>query len=269
MAEPFFLADKLQGFATILSAPAAMSGTQASNIFRHEPGMVFRTASAGANALIEVIFDAGRLIEWDTLAFIGGNLRPGDKTSLHASATDPAVPLIVENLMFTLDPLPARNPPTPTPPKIVRFRSAPISHRYFRVRHMMGDTAHPDGYQQIGTVLLGKRFSFGQDMDANASVALLDPSPVVDGPGFEDAERFQPYPNWRVSFSYISDAQWWDFFGFLRSVGETQRVLFVPEPDLPGRHHETVTFGRLKQVSGRHPIYNAWQAEINVLGAQP
>lgn len=269
MAEPFFLLDKLEGLATVTSAPAALPGTLAANMLRHEPGMVFRTGAGTAGHLIEIIIDAGRLIDWDTFAVLGSNTRPGDSVALYASAADPAVPATAPNLQFALTAEPARVPDTGSPPKVVKTRLTTASHRYFRLQHLVGVTNHPDGYQQIGTVLIGKRFSFGQDMDVNASAALADPSPIVEGPGFEDADRYAPLPNWRVSFSYVPDVLWWEFYGFLRRAGETRRVLFVPEPERPERYHETVTFGRLKQVSGRHPVYNGWQAEVNVLGAQP
>lgn len=274
MSAPFFLADLLAGHATVTaSSHAAHAGTSRANIVSHEPGLVYRGGTGAATEWVDVTVDAGRLIGFDTCAYLGTNLRGGasaavaDRVSVLAHPTDPTV---VGDEIFPAQHVPAKSPDTSGPVKIVLTRADVVTARYFRFRvGVATDVAHPDGYLQIGTVLVGKRQSFGFLMDVDALHFLEDLSPVMTGPGFEDAKPYPPLPGWRCSFSWIPHEQWLSWIGWARQVGQSRKVLFVPEPARPERYHEQVVFGRLRQIAGRHPIHDGWQAEIEIVSGQP
>lgn len=264
VTRPFFLRDILRNYpgSGIIASPASVAPTEPRFLFVNEPGLVWRLNAVSTFIVLDVAYVATT----QALALLWTNLRATDQLRWRAANTEgelTTTPIYDSGLInaYSGDLLTAK------PTKHLHILPSNVSARYWRLD--IDATGHPDGYIQLGRMLLGIAITLQDDMDTELSQFIVDPSVVDEGPGYEDVEEYLPLPGWQCTFSWVSDVFWRSFFAFSQEVGSRRPVLFVPLPLEPDRLQDSAVFGRMQTIEGRHPIHDGWQVEIRIVSLHP
>jgi|GEM_PF-4727462 len=259
---PFFLHDRAPRAVAIPAASAAIAPTLAAFVLNNEPGLVWRTASLTAF----IVLDMAVAIPAQAFALLWTNLRPTDTVRWRGAETEAALtsaPIWDSGVQ----PAFAGSLLNDVPAKHVFTAATEVAARFWRVD--ISAPLHPDGYVQVGRLLLGRGLMLADDMDSAAGQTFYDDSLIDEGPGYVDVEVYAPLPGWRCSFSWVPNAAYRQWLALVREIGQAVPVLFVPVPAEPERLQDTAVFGRLQRTEFRHPIYDGWTVDIDIKSLHP
>lgn len=255
---PWFLRNYLTGVPTVLASSATEAPTAVSRAFNDEPGLVWRSSDVGA-CFLEI--DMGWPATINAFALLWTNLRATDTVRWRGAASQAQL-TTAPGYDSGLLPSFAGTLYTAKRTKHVLALEAAQSFRFWRID--IAASGLP--YVEIGRFLLGTRVHLSDDMDVDAVQFVQDPSVIDEGPGYEDVEAYASLIGWRCSFSWIPDAVWRaSWFPFLQEIGQRLPVLFVPQPEAPEHFQDMVVYGRLRSTQGRHPLYDGWVQDIEIV----
>jgi hypothetical protein len=214
-----------------------------------QPKAVLRTAAAPAGQAISAVvaIDLGSDQPIDVVAAMFTNLTSAATWAIWAStaAQGPAVETAPQQLLaasaFGVAPAVAgRRHALWTAP-------APITRRYVRIR--LNDTAaNADRFVQLGLALAGRRLALGQGAYSNFELGsgrlIQDLSTIRTLPGGETyAERGARVPEWRATWSGVTEAEYREAWALLCAAGESAPVLAVEDPDAAPGQPEAMHYG--------------------------
>lgn len=252
---PFFL---LPMTPTVNSSTSAVATNPVANLLLDEPGLTYRANSASAGF---IILDMGAAVSIDTVALLGTNLRTADTVRVRAGTSAGNT---TSSPTYDGTALAAwTGTKTATRAKTVQTFTS-HSARYWRID--LAATSHPDGYLEIGRVVIGARVESPVPLPQRAAPFIVDPSVIDEAEGWESIDERDGLSGWRVPFDWITDsawdATWWPF---LLTAKLSKRTLFVPFPDTASKLNDTAIYGRLRSFENAHPIHDGHQCEITIV----
>ncbi|MXO94300.1 hypothetical protein GRI62_11905 [Erythrobacter arachoides] len=214
-----------------------------SNAFNDIPSMLWASPTGSTQSYIIVEntrpwyeIDKGA---FDTVVFISGTfvtvrIRTGD------TPTGVGV--------YDSGELPWREPTNPSGYYMTKssYRIPAQTARYVRIDF----TRASSGAMNLRRLVIGKAMPLGTTggLDIGAEMSWVDDSIVYSGPQYEFFDQGQTYPQYKVSVSFIDQADFETWSSNLAVIGKTRAVFFAPDDD-PQSHHRFSAFGRIQNVA--------------------
>lgn len=248
--------------ATTATIGSELAIAPAINALNDEYAMVWRT-TALTNTY--VILDLGSAVAVDTAAVLFSNLRSSDTVRVRSGTSAANTTAAPTSDFSTAAYSGAKNADART--QTICNLPETITARYWRID--ITATSHPDGFVQVGRIVLGQSVDFGHEMDLEATRIMKENSVNYEGPGYMDVDEYMNYSGWAVTMSLIDGTLWRDtVFPFLLKIGVNRRcVLFVPQPLVPTSYQNEVVYGRMtKLIEAQQRVYNGWWCDIAIMG---
>lgn len=105
------------------------------------------------------------------------------------------------------------------------------SLRYWRIR--IEDTQNPDGYVELGKVIIGPRFDFPFNFAVGGSFSILDESKVVQSlGGTRYFDKRSKRRRMAFNFAYLDGPEQFSrLFDILADLGTTEEFMLIENPD--------------------------------------
>lgn len=244
-----YSADATFGAGSALGINAAFPAAQLAD---PQPKAVLRTAAAPAGQALSLVLaiDLGSDQPIDMVAAMFTNLTSAATWAIWAStaAQGPAVETAPQQLLASsafgvAASVPGRR-------HALWLATAPITRRHLRIR--INDTAaNADRFIQIGLALVGRRLALGQGEYANFELGsgrrVEDLSIIRQLPGGEThVERAARVPNWRATWSGVTEAHYREAWALLMEAGESAPMLAVEDPDAAPGQPEAMHYGLIQ-----------------------
>ena len=210
---------------TIISA-AAQTTAPAVNLLADDVGLIYRSTTLTPTLTVL----SGSPTPIDTVALVNTNLRCFDAVRIRIGDTqtdvDGTAPVDIQ--------MPAWSgiKSSQTKAMTVLRLPAPVSGKYVRID--ITATGHPDGYVQIGRLVIGSSATnqfgaIGQDVE----VTINDGSESYDYRGNTGWDKFAKTQSFKAPVNWITEQQYRrDWHRTLTAAGNSSAVLFVPAYDL-------------------------------------
>ncbi|MBT2244581.1 hypothetical protein JQK15_13635 [Sphingobium sp. BHU LFT2] len=210
---------------TIISA-AAQTTAPAVNLLTDDVGLIYRSTTLTPTLTVL----SGSPTPIDTVALVNTNLRCFDAVRIRIGDTqtdvDGTAPVDIQ--------MPAWSgiKSSQTKAMTVLRLPAPVAGKYVRID--ITATGHPDGYVQIGRVVIGSSATnqfgaIGQDVE----VTINDGSESYDYRGNTGWDKYAKTQSFKAPVNWITEQQYRrDWHRTLTSAGNSSAVLFVPSYEL-------------------------------------
>lgn len=210
---------------SIISA-AAQTTAPAVNLLADDVGLIYRSTTLTPTLTVL----SGSPTPIDTVALVNTNLRCFDAVRIRIGDTqtdvDGTAPVDIQ--------MPAWSgiKSSQTKAMTVLRLPAPVSGKYVRID--ITATGHPDGYVQIGRLVIGSSATnqfgaIGQDVE----VTINDGSESYDYRGNTGWDKYAKTQSFKAPVNWITEQQYRrDWHRTLTSAGNSSAVLFVPSYDL-------------------------------------
>lgn len=210
---------------SIISA-AAQTTAPAANLLADDVGLIYRSTTLTPTLTVL----SGSPTPIDTVALVNSNLRCFDAVRIRIGDTqtdvDGTAPVDIQ--------MPAWSgiKSSQTKAMTVLRLPAPVAGKYVRID--ITATGHPDGYVQIGRLVIGSSATnqfgaIGQDVE----VTINDGSESYDYRGNTGWDKYAKTQSFKAPVNWITEQQYRrDWHRTLTSAGNSSAVLFVPSYDL-------------------------------------
>lgn len=230
----------------------------ARNANQDTPGMVWRSANL-TTVYAKVQLDG---TAWDTIALVGTNLRATDTIRVRAGTT---ATIVDGTTSLTVDQtFAAWTGSAPTNGALsFKLLTAPVTSAFVRID--ITSTSNPDGYVQVGRIVLGKRVTT-DGVGVSSEQTFEDMSSIEEGPGYTTVDEYGVRIGWKVTLDGIKDADYNNnWFPFLRAVGRKKAFVFIPDDSVAYVQTQAI-FGRITSTAkGTSPVADYNNVELSLL----
>ena len=207
-----FLYDFDNDSATITSS-SEVSTLPDDNVVNDLLGKKWRTTGDSSEW---IKFDLGSAKQIKEVGIFGHNLTSGATVTLEANATDDwASPSYQTTLTYNAD-------------RIVKFLDE--TYRWWRIT--FADASNPDGYIEVGRIVMGSYFEPSYNITNDFNRSLIDPSEADVTDGQQTYWRVRTkYWKYTVRFRLIPVSEQDNFETMFASIGNTEPVVVSLDPD--------------------------------------
>lgn len=245
---------------SLINKSSEVATGPAINAICDEPAMVWKTTAAGVQ--INVVSPAGPI---DTIALLWSNLLSTNLVRIRAANSEANT---VSAPLYDSSWVAAFSGTKPSPFRTKSVFVLPIAVTYSHWRIDIDLTNHPDGFLELSRIIMGMRTEWKRGINYGCSQLIVPQSVITSGAGYSDVDLYPSLPGWKVSFDWISEANWRDYFyPLLLRTSSGAPVLFIPQPDFPTTWQQEVVYGRLQQgISSELRFYDGWTTEFSIVG---
>lgn len=243
---------------TVKAVGSQLTTASAANLASNEAACVWR--SAGLTDTY-VVVECNQPV--DTIALMFGNLRPTDTVRIRAAPTQNGTTTAPTYDSGTF-PASTGTPSSVYTSKTVHSLPAATTTQFWRID--ISAPAHPDGYVEMSSLVMGKKVQLGQGIGWDAVKFVTDNSLAAAGPNYTTYQEYPRVTGWRVSCDFIPDALWYNSIEpLLVRAGKTMPLLFVPKPYRPDLFTSDVVYGQItSDLSGECKFSDGWYLEMTI-----